>query len=92
VFTVSVVVGEVLLAETVTGFGASEQVLAVIVDESEQLTLMLPVKPAMGLIEIVAVPVWPGAEIRSGEGIAAKLKLGVPAETVIGTAAEVEVA
>jgi hypothetical protein len=93
VFTVSAVVGEVMgLAETVTEVGASEQLAPVIDDGSVQVKLMVPVKPAMGLTLMVEVPDWPGEEILSGVGIAAKLKLGVPAEMVMGTAAEVEVA
>ena len=80
-----------VLPGAVKEVGTNEQVLEVMVEESEQVKVTLPLKPAMELTVIVALPDAPGAEIRIGvwfEGTA-KLKSGV-AVMVIDTADDVE--
>ena len=52
------------------------------------LRLTVPVNPNCGVILIVEVPPWPGAEMLMGEGFADTLK----SVTAIGVAADVEVA
>jgi hypothetical protein len=50
----------------------------------------VPVKLLRAVAEIVVVPVRPGEAIVKLVGVAVKVKSGVPLETVIGTAADVE--
>ena len=90
VFTVSVVLLDVVVLVRVIEVEASAQLAPVIVVGTAQLKVTVPVKPLMGLMPIEVVPVAPGDAMAIEFGLGTTLKSGVPLLTVIVRGEDVE--